>query len=662
MTKPFGSGFAFGSSTNAAPSISFGGSVATATNPTSFAFGQSTDIAPTASASVPVPSPFAGFKFSKTTDLTVPTSPSAPVEQSRAKPFSGFGSSAQPTIPASDPITATSNPFGGFSFSAKPSIPKGEPLTSKGSEIPPAGIASASSTHSPVPSLKSQTGLSPSLPSPPPEHEVSYYTFLRGLNVSFLSFLSQTIDSNALIDLTQCLSGLLAQYQSHLDEAAAKSGWRPLGLLKPAMDDKSSKPSAADGMIQSPAPPSVGSFALLPRTTTSATTGGFVPTLTPTSSSSPASPFPFGNSGVPKASETTPAQAMMKPSAEVTELIEEVMADKPEQPKATDAPKPFSFTSLASTGTPEPKKTASLFAFGPPGPLHQKTPESQTFSPSSNVEAPSSPAGLGKFGPGGATPQLAFGGAKALGSGTPAVKHAFGSQTGFSFGSSVTVPGFSFGRTDDPNKAATKSSFSFGANPSDPAPKPIASAFAFGRRPSDDATNAPATGFMFGASAPSFAFGTPTNSAGPSTKPSAQNSAEATPEPTEPSKNLAEAVGAGEENEDTVIEQRGKLFHLEEGKPALTGLGQLKLKRAKAEEGGRRKRRLLMRTDGGGNVVLNMALSKTFNPSFESNTIRFLGFDQNGKPKTYILRVKTAEMATNLVEAIQEEIEDLKKE
>ena len=57
-----------------------------------------------------------------------------------------------------------------------------------------------------------------------------------------------------------------------------------------------------------------------------------------------------------------------------------------------------------------------------------------------------------------------------------------------------------------------------------------------------------------------------------------------------------------------------------------------------------------------------MALTKAFNPNVENSTIRFLGFDLMGQPKTYILRVKTAQMATDLVNAIQKEVEDMQKD
>jgi nucleoporin NUP2 len=72
----------------------------------------------------------------------------------------------------------------------------------------------------------------------------------------------------------------------------------------------------------------------------------------------------------------------------------------------------------------------------------------------------------------------------------------------------------------------------------------------------------------------------------------------------EPSVNLADQAGAGEENEETVIEQRAKLFLFENGENAVKGLGQFKLKRAKDAEGGKKTRRLLMRVAGNGNLIL----------------------------------------------------------
>lgn len=533
--------------------------------------------------------------------------------------FSAFSFSAMPAEPSASAEstalrdTSARNPTGGSGATARLPTPPPEPKTTSQQLATPASSFNSSSIPAaltPLPAFNPQNGPLPTLPSPPPENEVSYYTFLRGLNTSFVSFLSQSIDSDPFLDLTQCLPGLLHQYELHLEEAAAKAGKGPQGT-KPAPIAQASISRPPDNTVKPPAPSSVGSFTLLKASTPSAlpSSGGFVPTLPAAGSSS--SPFSFGAFGATKLAETAAppkvavAPAAKKPSAEVMELIDEVMAERPEEEKAPDAPRPFSFTTPTPTSTPEPKKSTPLFSFAPSGPLHKTTPESKTFYPSANVEAASPPPGLGKFGPGGSTPQLTFGGAKPSGSGTLATKPSFGaSQTGFSFGSSSSSPVFSIGAdsSGETSKSAAPS-FSFGVKPANSAPNPTTFAFSFGTNPSTSAPKSTAPAFSFGSTTPPFAFGTP-SSAGPSEAPSADESADATPEPIEPSKNLAESVGAGEEGEDTVIEQRGKLYHLEEGKFGLVGLGQFKVKRAKKGESGKRKRRLLMRTDGGGNVVL----------------------------------------------------------
>ena len=56
-----------------------------------------------------------------------------------------------------------------------------------------------------------------------------------------------------------------------------------------------------------------------------------------------------------------------------------------------------------------------------------------------------------------------------------------------------------------------------------------------------------------------------------------------------------------------------------------------------------------------------MALSKTFKPTSEGTAVQFLGFDLEGKPKPYMLRVKTAAFAADLVTAMQKEVEDIKE-
>ena len=411
-----------------------------------------------------------------------------------------------------------------------------------------------------------------------------------------------------------CLPSLLSQYEKHLDEAASRAGWRPENA-KPASERDASKVISNKGPGLPFAPPSVGSFTL-PKAAAPANRGiaGFVPNLPAGPSSS--SPFSFNGVAAPKAPEPVVQPSAKKSFVAVTELIDEVMADEMKGPQSPKAPSPSLFSTSIRAGTPEPNKTASLFSFAPSGPLHKTTPESKSFSPSLNVQAASPPAGLGRFGPGGSTPQLAFGGAKASAPGAPAAtsNHGFGrSQTSFSFGSSTaksssataSIPAFSFAAkpTEDMSKAATPS-FVFGAAQSVPFAKPNSSPFSFPSKAASDGPQPAATGFSSGSDRPSFAFSTPTETAGPSRGSSPDDPVEGTPEPVTASKNLAETDGPGEEKEETVIELRGKLYYLEAGNFALAGLGQFKLKRSNLEVNEKRKRRLLLRTDGGGNVVL----------------------------------------------------------
>ncbi|KAK8864282.1 hypothetical protein IAR55_001528 [Kwoniella newhampshirensis] len=695
--SPFGGGFSFGAPSSASS--------------TPFVFGSSSSTtAPAAAAAAPSHvNPFSGFAFGSK------ASPAAPEAPKVANPAFSFGAPAVPPVQGSSSTSTaqSSKPFAGFSFaSASSSAPnptlsdsaaaaaKPSAAFSVGSTSTSTAFPSTTSTAFSAPATKPAESLpatafnpspQPSQSSPPPESEVSYYTALRGLNSSFLSFLSHTIETDPFEDLSTSIPGLLRQYEKYLDDAAKKAGWRPEGA-KSAMNGgatNSSAPLNGSTAPKMPAPPAVGGFTL-PKAPSSSTTksstpafGGFTPTPAPGGLSSS---FTFGG-----AKPTTPAPASTssvatpkKPSAEVTKMVEDIISGKEEEKKEEAPAKPFSFG--APSATPESnKKATNLFSFAPSGPLHPSTPESKTFTPSLTLEN-ATPAKLGKFGPGGSQPQLAFGGAKtspATGTpGTPATAKPFsfgfgssagsGSTTspatgaGFSFGASSTLPAtstgtaapaFSFGSSSAtaPKPAAGTSSFAFGSNSSTSTPSAT-----FGAKPAEDAlipsSSAPApaapSGFSFTPFSPKPAEA-PEGSGG---EPTAEVDAT-------PSKNLAETAGAGEENEDTVVEQRGKLNGLEGTEFVLKGLGQFKLKRTKENDStGKKKRRLLMRTDGNGNVILNMAVSSSFRPSVDGSHIKFLGFDQNGKPVSYALRVKNAQAASDLQKALEKEVEAIKSE
>lgn len=57
-----------------------------------------------------------------------------------------------------------------------------------------------------------------------------------------------------------------------------------------------------------------------------------------------------------------------------------------------------------------------------------------------------------------------------------------------------------------------------------------------------------------------------------------------------------------------------------------------------------------------------MTISPSFKPSAQGSTIKFLGFDMNGKAGPYTLRVKTTSDATRIVDRLNEEVEAIKAE
>ncbi|WVQ67788.1 uncharacterized protein L199_005993 [Kwoniella botswanensis] len=702
--------------------FSFGSSAPAPSNP--FVFGGSaTPAPPTAPASTPAPAssnPFSGFSFAK--PAATPSAPATTPSTDAARPATpafGFGAKpAQPPTASTTSDAAPPKPFANFSFgqpaapapaskpteSATPAPSAPKPFsfgaTSTPSASSPAAAASAStpaaasktstpgSTSTPTNSTTTN-GPSPSQPTPPPEQEVSYYTSLRGLNNSILSFLTSTLDKDQFADLSVILPSLLKQYETHLDEAAKKAGWRPEGTkTTSSVNGESSKSvnSTTPSTFKMPAAPPAGGFSLpkAPTANPSSSTpsfGGFTPTATP---GAPSSSFTFGGGKAPAAPTPSTADTPKKPSAEVTKLVEDVISGKADEEKK-EAPKPFTFGATSSTSTPDSKKTTSLFSFAPSGPLHPPTPESKTFSPSGSLEN-ATPAKLGKFGPGGSQPQLAFGGAKSspgVAGGTPGTPAAnkpssfgfgFGTSSSttapppasggatFSFGSSSstpaaaptsgsTAPTFSFGSNSSitSKPATTAPAFSFGNSTSTPAGTGTPS-FSFGAKPAATSTTTPSSGFSFAPYTP--------KPAGDAEGETAEGNADLPPENAEPSKNLAETTGAGEEDEDTIVEQRGKLNKLESGEFKLQGLGQFKLKRSKDGK----KRRLLMRTDGSGNVILNMSVNSSFNPTVDGPHVKFLGFDNDGKPVPFALRVKNAEAAKKIQEELQKEVDAIKSE
>ncbi|RXK40111.1 hypothetical protein M231_02568 [Tremella mesenterica] len=665
--------FSFGASTQPSSGFSFN---ATAPSSSGFSF---TPPAPAAAA--PAASPFTGFAFSKPTTSS-PEKPPVSAVPVRSSFTSGFGqpkdsaptssgafnfgqtsaptsglnpkapsfafgqtsasTPSEPQLPKDKP--ALTNPFAGLNFN-KPSTtsaitkPTETLAASTASPAPSAGAAVAkptatvSATNSEPPkstllSTEDNAAITtneaiapqPTQETPPDEGEVSYWTSLRGLNHSILTFLSHTLENDPFLDLSSCLPDLSSQYESYLSQAVKTAGWAP---AKSSSTYPKSNGASAPSVPKAPtfALPKVGSFGLPPAKPTTPS-GGF--TLVPSSNgpSVPKAPFVFGKPS--ESSTSTPK----KPSAEVNALAQQVL-DEENKSTERQAPERGNGTVPNSTPSSEQRKSG-LFSFAPSVPLQQTTPESKTFSPSSQLEKPNvnSPTQLGKFGPGGSQPQLAFGGAKSSPGNTAPVtskpfNFAFGSSTTTSSGPTFnfasgpsTTPSFSFGATS--NSTSTPA-FTFGSTPSVPASIPAATSVTV---PSESGT-----------------------------------AGEEVEEPYETSKNLAETVGAGEEGEETIFEARAKLYRFTEGVQKLEGVGKFMLKSNTKEGDGKGKKRLLMRTDGSGNVILNMSLNKNINPTSDGFMVKFLGFDQVGVAAPYTLRVTNAQTAQEVVEVIKRERE-----
>lgn len=56
-----------------------------------------------------------------------------------------------------------------------------------------------------------------------------------------------------------------------------------------------------------------------------------------------------------------------------------------------------------------------------------------------------------------------------------------------------------------------------------------------------------------------------------------------------------------------------------------------------------------------------MSLNGSFNMTADGPTVKFMGFDINGKPQNQLMRVKTPEVAIALKDRIMKEVEDIKR-
>ncbi|RDW65822.1 RanBP1 domain protein [Aspergillus mulundensis] len=107
----------------------------------------------------------------------------------------------------------------------------------------------------------------------------------------------------------------------------------------------------------------------------------------------------------------------------------------------------------------------------------------------------------------------------------------------------------------------------------------------------------------------------------------------------EPQVDLARG-GAGEEDEDMVIETRARGLKLVDGAWVSQGVGFLRILKNRTTS----RSRILLRADPSGNVVLNTHLMKEIKYTVNGTSIQFLVPKAEGAPDMWALRLKAAEM------------------
>ena len=216
----------------------------------------------------------------------------------------------------------------------------------------------------------------------------------------------------------------------------------------------------------------------------------------------------------------------------------------------------------------------------------------------------------------------AFGGFGSGSSKSPA--SAFGCPTSAGDGEAKTTSSTPFGKTT--GASLNSGGFSFGGGSS-----------------SDKPTSAGAGGFSFGG----------IKAASGSEKKEIETNGEEEEgiDDGEPSKNVAEEAAPGEEEKETILYSvRAKLFVMKEGWVDL-GVGALKINEFKDTQ----KRRLVMRTETVGKVILNTYLFPAMKAQKEGKSnVSVICLGEDGQPQKYLIRIKLASDADDLISKIEE--------
>ncbi|TRM69486.1 hypothetical protein BD626DRAFT_12950 [Schizophyllum amplum] len=537
--------------------------------------------------------------------------------------FGGFGSSS-------------ASGSGGFSLGSPPVASSASNATKTF-----AGLLGASASPA-KPATPPAAAPAPSA-STKPAAALTYYTALRGLNVSFVSAVSRAVEEDPFADvaaLAEHYKTLRISVQRQYDDRAGKENASAPSKAEPPKATMPAPPASFEGFkgftpspSLSSAPPSGPAFSFKPTETSSTKPSPFsFPDAKPPVTAS--APLPFSLATAP------PSSFGAKPS---------------DAPKASGG---FSFGKNAESSKLDSSKASapSGFSFG----KVDATKDSKDAAPPSFSFAKSD-------------------GTKDEGS-------------GFSFGSSAKNPFSGFGSA--PDRAASTNSL-FGASPTPTPPpatppsKPSAfGAFGFGRPPSAGSLGNP-VGFGFGSpprtpgeveaegkkegfsfsSGSAFGTGASFGSAPPfGSKP--DDKKEEVEEKTDEgvktgeeannlgllSANPHDEEGIGEEDEETTHVMRAFAFKLDDGKWAKLGTGLVRLKKHKETN----VCRMLMRNSSTGKININFKLYGGLTPKVNNKlAVSFVGHD-DGHSKTYNLKFKSEDEAQEMMAALNREIEFVK--
>lgn len=353
-------------------------------------------------------------------------------------------------------------------------------------------------------------------------------------------------------------------------------------------------------------------------------------------------------------------------------------------------------------GIASTKKSSNLFSFAPSGTTTPNKAGTGTFGTNSSASGSSTPGGLfdriAKDGNGNPIRKVSSEDKENSG---PASNSIFGASSIFSTSTSGNNPFASLGKTPTAQSGspgdktwnqntpikfgmsttgppATPSLNVTAATPEKPADKPSPFAGLFGGagtvtpKPSLFAglnadKPAGAVGFNFGGAGSTVA-----SSLLPSAVASGVTSRATTPGGTTDGESASEAndpdaehheqvdllsTAAGEEDEEVMFTVRTKAMKFipakdGEGSSWVTkGLGPLKVLKHKTSGAGR----VLLRADPSGTIVLNKSILSKMDYAATKKTVKLLTADESGKGlETWLLQVKTEEVATDLAEALEQ--------